>query len=145
MPIISGLITNDGAIIEVMIGLTPSQTALRRSHGQPIPSPLLLRAQIDNGASQTCIDLQCVLTLGLLSTATRAMVTPTKSGASQTLDAYDVSVTLVHSATNLFLPQVEVVGASMFLQGFDVLLGRDVLKHCLFVQDGPAGVFSLAF
>ena len=101
---------------------------LLRSSGQAIPSPLLLRAQLDNGASQSCIDLQCASTLGLVPTATKTMVTPTKSGASQSFDTYDVSVTLVHPATNLFLPQVEVVGASMFLQGFEVLLGRDVLK-----------------
>jgi hypothetical protein len=38
-----------------------------------------------------------------------------------------------------------VAEASLASQGFLVLIGRDVLKHCLLIDNGPLNQFSLSF
>jgi len=116
-----------------------------RAAGQPIPAPLTLRALIDTGASQTAIDLQCVQALGLIRRGSTTLYVASLAGTPQTFDEYEVNLTFPHSQAALTLFTLPVVASSLMLQGFEVLLGRDVLKNCLLIYDGQAGAYTLAF
>ena len=61
------------------------------------------------------------------------------------MSQYDVSLTLLHPKLSLNFGAVAVIGSQLSPQGIQALIGRDVLKNCLFVYDGQAGIFSLAF
>ncbi len=43
------------------------------------------------------------------------------------------------------LGTVAVIESELEVQGFQVLVGRDVLENCLLVYDGQTGIFTLAF
>lgn len=52
---------------------------------------------------------------------------------------------LLHPGLTLTFGVVPVIASDLSLQGIDALVGRDILARCLFVYDGPANMFSLAF
>jgi hypothetical protein len=54
-------------------------------------------------------------------------------------------MTLVHPTSQFTLDTVSVMEAALEGQGIQALIGRDILKNCLFVYDGKAGTFALAF
>jgi hypothetical protein len=99
---------------------------------------------IDTGASQSGIDTQCVQSLNLVSQGQGLFHTPTLSGP-QLLTRYEVSLTLLHPQASYTYYSLPVVAADLSPQGIEVLLGRDVLKQCLFVYDGHGGTWSLGF
>ena len=58
----------------------------------------------------------------------------------------DVKVYLYHSQTQYIVDRATpVVGSQLKIQGFEVLLGRDVLQDCFFMYDGRAGQFTFGF
>jgi hypothetical protein len=99
---------------------------------------------LDSGASQTAIDTQCVQALSLVSQGQGVFHTPTLTGP-QTYTRYEVSLTLLHPQASYTYYGLAVVAALLSPQGVEVLLGRDVLKQCLFVYDGHGGTWSLGF
>lgn len=111
MPLATQPVPVEGPIVEVLVGVTPSQRQRLLSSGQPVPSPVRSRALIDTGSSQSCIDTQLISALGLEVAGQKQFFSPTPTGVGQTFDIYDASLTLLHPETNLFLPSVEVVGA----------------------------------
>jgi hypothetical protein len=84
-------------------------------------------------------------TLGLAPTGTVAVTTPSTGATAATCNQYDVSLTLLHPQPCLAFNVVPIVECSSLGGGIQALLGRDLLRHCLFVYDGPAGRFSLGF
>ena len=62
-------------------------------------------------------------------------------------EQYDVSLQIVTSEpSDAFKRSVlPVVASDLVIQGFDVLLGRDILEECLLVYDGIMGTFSFAY
>jgi hypothetical protein len=52
---------------------------------------------------------------------------------------------LIHPRLQLTLHALPVIASNLTAQGIQALIGRDVLARCLFVYDGAAGLFSLAF
>jgi hypothetical protein len=53
MSIISGKITEQGAVVVVLIGVSGNRRKRLESVGLPVPAPVSLRAQIDSGSSIT--------------------------------------------------------------------------------------------
>jgi Aspartyl protease len=145
MPILTLPIAVEGPLVEVLVGLTPADLRALRQAGQTPPPEQRLRALIDTGASQSCIDFGCVTALGLVPAGQLSLLIPSVGGGSQTYDLHTVSVTLLHPQANYYLPVVDVVAANRASQGVEMLLGRDVLKYCTLFYDGPANTFSLAF
>ena len=144
MPLLTGQLTADGPVIDVLLALTPADAGKLRSAGQPVPAPLTVRALLDSGASDSCIDTRCVQTLALAPKGTRTFYTPSLAGP-QTLTEYEVSLTLLHPQASYTFYSLPVAAAVLSPQGIEALLGRNVLKQCLFVYDGHGGTWSLGF
>jgi hypothetical protein len=139
MPPLEERISDDGPLITVGIGLSPLQAAAARAAGFSPPPPELVQALIDTGARVTRIDSKIARALDLRKTGTARMWT---AGKTVTRAVYDIEVTL--TAPRLFrVPSViRALDADLWTHGFHVLIGRDVLGHCRFSYDGPAGVFT---
>lgn len=75
------------------------------------------------------------------------MLTPSTGAKPQTADQYDVSLTIIGAAgsTPLNLRTLPVAAAELLHQGFEALLGRDILQQCLLTYNGSTGEFTLAF
>lgn len=145
MPHLALQIAAGGPLIDVLVGVSiPRQTALHAA-GQSVPPPVQIRALIDTGASCTCIDPSVPQRLGLAPTGVAPMHTPSTGEQPHTANQYDVSLVLLHPTLNMTLHTVPVAESQLAIQGIQGLLGRDVLKSCLFIYDGQAAMFTLAF
>jgi Aspartyl protease len=102
---------------------------------------------LDTGASISAIDTDIVQNLGLQPTGATLIHTPSTGVTPYQTSTYDIRIVIFGSVTahSFILPAVAVTESALKDFGFQVLIGRDVLVHCLFVYDGRANIFSLAF
>jgi hypothetical protein len=145
MPLMTRPVSASGPVIDVQIGVPPAQMLALQQAGKTPPNELQLHALVDPGSSHTCIDLQCVTALGLVSVGQVPLFIPAPQAASQQYNQYHVRLWLIHPQMNYYMSKVDVVAADLYAQGVEMLLGRDVLKHCLLVYDGPSDTFSFGF
>lgn len=93
----------------------------------------------DTGASVTCISSDVVTRLGLVATGKKTIKTP--SGSS-TVNTYLISVTL---PDNMNIPDVEVCDSKIGDQGFDVLIGMDIITKGDFAVSNFNGTTVFTF
>jgi len=145
MPHLTLQISPGGPILDLLVGVSVPRAAALQRAGQPVPQAVRVRGLVDTGASGTCVDPGCLSSLGLSPTGQSPIHTPSTEGTPVLCDQYDVSLVLLHPRLQFTLHALPVIASSLSIQGIQALLGRDVLAACLFVYDGAAGIFSLAF
>jgi predicted aspartyl protease len=115
---------------------------------QAIPSPQFVRALIGTGASFTSVDPTILANLALTPTGTIDVVTPSTGQGVHTTETYDVDFALGATPQEVILavPNLRIAATELFImQGFHVLIGRDVLSRCLFAYNGSTQTFTLAY
>jgi hypothetical protein len=106
----------------------------------------LVRGLVDTGASITGIDRAILNSLGIVSTGTIPVHTPsTTLTAPHIANQFDISFILVHPMISRTWHALPVTDAQLSHQGIQALIGRDILSFCLLSYDGAAGTFALAF
>jgi hypothetical protein len=145
MPTITLPLDGGAARLEVLVGVSAGREADLRRLQQPVPSAVRVLAEIDSGATVSGVDLPLLAQLGLQSTISTSLFTPATGAILQSFPVYDVSLILSHPAVNFHLGTLPVVGTHLAAQGIQVLLGRDVLAHCVFIYNGPGNSFTLCF
>jgi predicted aspartyl protease len=134
-----------GPQLELYVGVShPRQNALQQAGG-PIPQPILIRGLVDTGASTTAIDPAVINGLQIQPTGSMSVLTPSTGATPHQANTFDVSVTIPVAGVTFALGALQVFEAALNVQGIQALIGRDVLANCLFVYDGRAKIFSLAF
>ncbi len=114
----------------------------------PVPSVMNIRALIDTGASATCVDPSVLLSLNLSPTGVVTIHTPSTKDKPAQHDQYDISliVPATKNQASLIFNTLPVVCAELLIpQGFHALIGRDVLKLCMFSYNGLTELFTLAY
>jgi hypothetical protein len=144
-------IAADGALVDVRIGLSAADVQALRQAGRPVPAPVPGRALIDPGAEVSCVETR---TLGPLAAA--GLVAgrfvfgnlPAVSGVTLAPE-YTVHLTIVHPSgqqrANLELRSQPLLELPLGVLGYQLLIGRDVLRRCLLVYDGPAERVTLGY
>jgi len=145
MPHLTLPVTSDGPVVELIVGISTAREAALKLAGKPRPSPIILRCLIDTGATGTCLDSGAIGPLGLSPTGTTPITTPSTGKTPHTCETFDVGITFYHPDSSRFFGTVPIVALDFSAQPIDGLLGRDVLANCLFVYDGAAKTFSIAF
>jgi hypothetical protein len=148
MPIITGDITNDGAIIVVQVGVSHRKQALLEKAGFKVPPAETARAQLDTGAAMSGFMSRVFSALDLRPFTQRPVRTPSTTPDNPHMcDWYDVSVTLVSGMTRHVLPSVLVIASDDFGQDEEVqaIIGRDILNRCNLQYWGPTRKFQLSF
>ncbi len=145
MPIINGLITAEGPVIDVVIWVSnPRYQALKKAN-QPVPPIRRVRALIDTGASATAVDSSIIQSLGLPATGCEPIHTPSSGATPAMCNLFDVSISLTDQNRPHFLKiTLPVIEFDLSLLTIDALLGRDVLESCLMNYNGITGQFTLA-
>jgi Aspartyl protease len=123
------------------IGVSEGRETALKAAGLPIPAVIRVSALLDTGASCTCVDPSVLAPLGLSTTGPAHIITPSTGAAPAVFDQFDVSLMIAGTMAQpiLHLKTVPIVASPLKHQGFDALLGRDVLKQCvLHYNDTPA-------
>jgi hypothetical protein len=133
----------EGARIECEIRPDPedAQAGAATRRAAPMPSGISGILVLDTGAAMTAIDERILTGLEVPPLADRRVFTAMGSAIQS---VYSCSLEFPGSD----LPPVRnlyVVGAEFDDQGIAGVLGRDVLERGLFVYNGPAGGWTLAF
>lgn len=145
MPSISQNISPFGPLIDLIIEVSqPRQQALEKA-GKPIPTGVTARLLIDTGASCTSIDSSVFSALALNPTGTIDIHTPSTGAVPVQQNQYDVRLIIPHISINRYFHAVPVVEANFQAQGIQGLLGRDILRECVFIYNGEIGVYTLSF
>lgn len=146
MPHLTIPVVEEGPLFDVVVGVSRAKEQALRDAGMAAPPAHIVRALIDTGASCSTIDPAIVRHLGLQPTGRTTIITPTTGRQGQEARVYDVSIRLVHVGRSYVLENsVPVVESSQSHNGFLVLLGRDILRDCLLIYDGPAKSVCIAF
>jgi hypothetical protein len=83
--------------------------------------------------------------LGLQPTGQTSIVTPSTRAIPHNANQYDVSIRFQMPGVHFGLLALPVTEAILKHQGFQALIGTDVLNHGLFIYDGTAKIFILSF
>ena len=138
----------NGPVLTVVIGVSVARGDALMTAGQPVPAGISARALIDTGASCTCVDPSILAKLALTPTGTVSVHTPSTGPAAHLAEQYDVSLIIPGAGAHhvpLALPAIPVMAADLSVQGIDSLIGRDVLRDCIFIYNGSVGLFTIAF
>jgi hypothetical protein len=145
MPYLNLEIGRRGPVVDVSVGISRKQQEDLAASGLDSPSPILISALVDTGASRTCVDSAVLKELGLVAKELVPVLTPSTAGQPHLTGYYAVSMSLLHPKLTYSFYSVPVLESDFTGQGIGALIGRDLLAKCLLVYDGQAGVFTLAF
>lgn len=134
-----GPLEERGAILEVSVA-QPALVAERlRAEGRPVPEPSVIRALVDTGATISGLDNRVAGRLGLVQTGS---VTLAGIGGTTEQPVYSAAVGFPALAAPGLDP-ARLAGTSLGSADFEMLLGRDILRHLVMTYDGPREMFTL--
>jgi hypothetical protein len=128
-----------GPVVELQLGVPPALEAVLRQAGQPVPSPIVVAAMIDTGASGTVVRDDIPQRLGLNPVGVIAIHTPASTGVRCSQFAMRLQF------PSYVVEEAVVIAAPLQGQHVECLIGRDVLAHAVLVYTGYDNSFTLAF
>lgn len=128
----------DGALVNVQIAVPAAYAKQLTDSGQPVPPPQVVKAMIDSGASISTVSDSVAAAAGLQQVGS---VPIGGVGGTSTRPIFSASFGIPDY--NVTLDPIEIAGVSLPVGGFEVLLGRDVLRSLEFDYTGPHGAFLL--
>jgi len=128
-----------GPVVEVRLAIgTVVEEVLQRS-GQSIPTAVQALAMIDTGATATVVREDIVKQLNLNPVGITLINTP----SSTNVQCYEYLMRLLFP-NNVIVESV-VIAAPLHGQHIQCLIGRDVLRHGVFIYTGYIDTFTLSF
>ncbi len=134
------VMTAQGPRVQVSIGVGQQLAAQLLQEGKELPAPISGLALIDTGASGTCVDEQIAAQLKLPVIDVVKAASATEEEAER--NVYPIQIEVTGLPITINAPRA--MGAPLQVQGFHVLIGRDLLQHCVLVYNGLVGSFSLS-
>ncbi len=147
MPILNFPTSPDGFALDVIVGLAQQEADALQQAGQPVPPLAGFRGIIDSGSDVSAVSRRIIQQFNITP---RGRVPTLTAGGSRRVRYCNVMLVIAGPAgilggSYLLLPTLVVTEIPHRLPNIEVLVGRDVLKQCLFIADGPAQTFTLAF
>jgi hypothetical protein len=146
MPYFTHPLVDAGAVIELAVGVIDPRAEVLRRSGFAVPERQLVRAVVDPGSAVTGLAPHVLQALDSTPVGELPVLTPSTGLTPHVSRQYLVSLTLRHVSGERHFPSVAVI-ETVFTpeENIQAMLGRDLLSHCLFVYDGQANRFALAF
>ena len=128
-----------GPVVEVRLTVgKPVEDALRRAV-QPIPIPLMAHAMIDTGATRTVVREDIPRQLNINPIGIASITT----ASSVNVQCYEYLLRLLFP--NNVVVETVMIAAPLRGQHIQCLIGRDVLRHAVFIYTGYMNSFTLSF
>ena len=148
MPVLTGRLGADGALVEVLVSWSQSGALSLRAALRPVPPAMNLRALLDTGAEMSCVDVSIIQALSLPLHGMTPVNLPVMGGL--TIGAqHEAGLTIVHPSgnpvLNLLVSDLVMIELPLRALGYQALIGRDVLAECHFQYHGPKGKFRLSY
>jgi hypothetical protein len=143
-------IEGSGPVCTAYVGVSAERAGALLTAGQPLPEPIVVRALVDTGASQTNVAESLLTQLGIVikdvvPVSTASTVGDTLHSANQ----YDASLIVPGPPENpvpLILPSIPVLGFNPpGSHGFQALIGRDILNRCVLIYNGSTRLITLSY
>jgi hypothetical protein len=144
MPFLTIPLAPEGPLIDLAIALSTPRVDALKAVGLPFPSPVWVPGLIDTGANCSAIDGHVIKALGLVPSGTANVLSVT-SGSYQVCNLYDVCIAFAKPAVTVMHVNMPVIEASFAGRKYNALIGRDLLRQCLFFYNGAADTFTLSF
>lgn len=147
MPHFTRRIEGNGPLLNIQLAVTAPRANAQVASGIEVPQPISVVGLVDTGASSTGIDRTVVERLRLEPTGEMSVLTPSTGDNPTNVEQYDISV-LIYSAADeipMSVPILAVAEIDIKNQGFDMLIGRDILSSCVLVYNDTTGLYTLAF
>ena len=126
-----------GPTLPIKLGPGSMAESVWQKTGKPLPEPAHVLAMIDTGAASTIVKAECLAGLGLPPVDQVRIKTPTDSGVV----CYRFWVRLYFQQDICI--ETTVIAAPLEGQHIQCLIGRDALRHCLVIYNGPDQSFTL--
>lgn len=136
-----------GPIVNAVVAVSQPRAQVLRAAGQPVPTPVTIRALIDTGASGTCIDPSVLTALQLPQRGSVLVNTPTTGAAPVSAAQYDVALIIPGAPGDqpLVFQTIPVIASELLAaQAIHALIGRDILSRCVLMYNGAA-FFTIAY
>jgi len=129
-----------GLLLPVEINIPQALADNLQSQGQTLPQVVTGGALVDTGASCCCVEESLLVGLGLQPID---QVPMTGATGTRVQNVYLAKLSFPNSP----IPPLEirVIGAQMSASNLACLVGRDLLRHCLLIYNGPMGSYTLSF
>jgi hypothetical protein len=140
-----------GALLAVEIHVPTELAAALAQRGKPIPPAISGWALIDTGATVSCVHETALTDLGVPPVGIAQFLT---AGGPQERATYPVRLVFPETGWdwNVVTPLagVDLTGQQAHFAGAPpqpilMLLGRDLLRTCVLVWNGPAATWSLSY
>ncbi|HTA76756.1 MAG TPA: retroviral-like aspartic protease family protein [bacterium] len=138
------LTPSSGPLFDVVLNVSYPYLQQLKANGSPVPSMVPARALLDTGASGTVVDPSIIQKLAISPKGTGQFITPSTANVPHQAYTYDIALFLNHQGYSKPFLTLPVAELKLAHQGFEVLIGRDVLDKCLFIYDGPSRIFTLS-
>lgn len=148
MPHFTLQISPQGAVVDAAIMVSTARQQALTDAGLTVPSPQIVRALIDTGASISGVDPTTLAALGLTPTGDIEIHTPSTGGVAVRTDTYDVRIAILAGRpedVHFISDTIQVTATGLFSHGFSVLIGTDILKSCIFQYNGADKLFTIAY
>lgn len=149
MPHFTLQITPQGCLLTALVGVRDARKAALILSGAAVPQVVKVRALVDTGASNTCVDPSVLQGLGLSATGKVSVNTPSTGSQLHEADQYDISLIIpgaIATHAPLSIGNLAVICAELLQQqGYHALIGRDILARCIFAYNSQVGLFTLAY
>lgn len=128
-----------GPLVEIQLAVGSIIEEVLRKDDQSVPTPAIVNAMIDTGATGTVIQDDIPAQLGLNPIGVVSINTP----SSTNVECYEYIVRLLFP--NNVIVETAVIGAPLKGQHIQCLIGRDVLQHGVFIYIGYTNTFTMSF
>ncbi len=128
-----------GPNASLMVSIASAAEQTFRDNNRPIPDPVSISAMIDTGAAVSVIQKGIAAQLDIHPVGFNHVTTPTSANVK--CPVYAVRFTFPGTGWL----NVNVIEAPLQDPTIQGLIGRDVLKHAVFVYLGKANQFTLSF
>lgn len=141
-------IVDKGLLLNIELEVSTARANALVANQHPVPSPVVVQGIIDTGASCTALDPTVITSLGLSPTGKATILTPSTGDKPVLVDQYDVNLSIYSTVDEppYHIQNLPVIESKLSAQqGFQMLIGRNVLERCLLVYNGTVGRYALAF
>jgi hypothetical protein len=133
-------------IVDLVVDMTDTESASLTESGRPLPRPVLVPALLDSGARRSVIARDVADELGLENLGPQDIVGVAGS-LSVTGTVHRVKLTFHLPGTlpielDSWTPVIAVEDLSRL--GVRMILGRDQLRNCVFIYNGPHSCCTFA-